>query len=86
MSDPLQIKSRFQILQESFDKKYLEEIFQEGEKLLPEQFPRGKRQNMLYDYNGYRYIIQRIPLELLAQRQLDRLMRGDFRQIWGGEM
>ena len=65
MSEPY--KSKLQILLESFDKKYIEEIFDELQK--EANIPPEQRGNVLYNYNGYRYILRRIDLRMIPMSQ-----------------
>ncbi len=70
MSEPLKQKTTMQILMESFDKKYIEEIFREGEKM--GLWKRDETQNLQYDYNGYRYVFSRADLEVITRQFMMR--------------
>lgn len=50
-------RSRLKSLLDSFDKDYLEELFDEGTK--SGLFPPGLRQNYKYSHKGWTYIISR---------------------------
>lgn len=64
MSEPL--KNKFAELMVDFDKKYIEELFEEGMKAGLHN-PNNLQHMYRYDYNGYRYIISRVHLGVLSQ-------------------
>ncbi|HEY0087264.1 MAG TPA: hypothetical protein VGB37_00380 [Candidatus Lokiarchaeia archaeon] len=86
MENIQQKKSRLQQLLESFDKKYIEELFLEGLKEGVHN-PNNKRNWYQYDYNGYRYTINRVDLRVLAQVQLEEMqnraniLRKDWKNV-----
>jgi hypothetical protein len=84
MSDLLKQKPKIQVLMESFDKKYIEELFREGEKLVLGDGKVGlwkpdERQNYQYEYNGFLYTLSRthmsVVMGLYRKRELEAKMQ-----------
>lgn len=78
MNEDLRQKPKIQILMESFDKKYIEELFREGEKLdlgngKVGLWKPGERQNYQYEYNNHLYVLSRthmsVVMRLYAMRE-----------------
>lgn len=72
MSDPTRQKPKIQILMESFDKKYIEELFREGENLNLGDgkvglWEPGKRQNYQYEYNNHLYVLSRTRMDVVMR-------------------
>ena len=68
MSDYLKQKqSRLEELLLSFDKRYIEEIFEEIAQT--KYVPIDERQNIVYDHNGYRYFIRQVDLRTIPMSQ-----------------
>ena len=76
--DPTIQKPKMQVLMESFDKKYVEEIFQEGLKM--GLWKPDERQNLQYEYKNYLYTFSRTHMSIVIRLHLKQEMEAKMQR------